>query len=380
MGQMTPIRILHVVRAGQADGGMENGLVNLANRLDGRFVVSICALDAEESFSKKIQRTESAFFCLPPRAGGIDWRLVPRLVSLIRRERIDIVHSHNWGTFLYAVVAGRMARAAVIHGEHGKNFAELAEEGRSKRLAKKWLGARADLILSVCEDIRKEWLARYGLEARHIRTIVNGVDSAHFRPAPSNDAKRALGLPPDSFVAGTVGRLDPIKNQAALIGAIALLARDLPHVHAVLIGGGPLEHELRRQVESLALGERVHFAGVRRDVEAVLPALDVFVLPSISEGMSNVLLEAMSCGIPPVCADLPSHREIVTPGVDAVLLDPCDAPTLADALRELERNPGKRARLGAAARTTVVERFTIDRMVREYQDTYLEVLSRKRKR
>lgn len=376
---MNPIRILHVVRAGRAEGGMENGIVNLAKRMDQRFALSVCALDCEETFSSRIDRPGSRFFCLAPKPQGTDWSLIPRLASLIRRERIDIVHSHNWGTFLYSVLAGRFAGVAVIHGEHGKNITELSAEGRAKRLAKKWLGRRADLILSVCEDIRSEWIARYAIDEGRIRTIRNGVDAERFVPAPPDQARISLGLPRDAYVVGTAGRLDPIKNYPALIGAVARLAKELPALHAVFIGGGPKETELRRQTADLSLDGRVHFAGLRRDVHQLLPAFDVFVLPSFSEGMSNVLLESMSCGAPPICADLASHREIVTPGHDSVLLQPCDEATLAEAIRDLHRNPDRRCRFAGNARRTILDRFTLERMVRAYEDTYVEIHSRRKR-
>lgn len=374
---MNPIRILHLVRAGRADGGMENGIVNLVNRMDERFALSVCALDSEETFSTRISRPGAPCFILPPQRQGMDWSLIHRLVSLIHRERIDIVHSHNWGTFIHGVLAGRLAGVGVIHGEHGKNFPELRPEARAKRLAKTWLGRQADLLLCVCDDIRGEWIARYGIEPRRIRTLQNGVDSLRFTPAPSAEGRRALGLPLDAYVAGTVGRLDPIKNQAALIGAVARLAPEVPALHAVLIGSGPLEAELQKMVEARSLTGRVHFPGLRREVEQLLPAFDVFVMPSISEGMSNVLLEAMSCGVPPICTDLLSHREIVTPGMDALLLRPCNEATVAEALRDLYRNEPARSRLAGNARRTILERFTLDRMVHKYEEAYVEVMSRR---
>ena len=374
---MNPLRILHVVRAGRAEGGMENGIVNLLNRMDDRFAPSICALDSAETFSAKIARPGVQYFCLPPRAGGIDWTLIFRLAGLIRRERFDLVHSHNWGSFLYGVIAGRLAGVAVVHGEHGKNFSELSAEGRAKKTAKIVLGNQADLLLSVCEDIRGEWLARYRIPPTHMRTITNGVDSIRFAPAPPAAARHALGLPADAFVAGTAGRLDPIKNLPAMIGAVARLAADLPNLHAVFIGSGPLEADLRALVARHSLESRAHFAGLRKDVHLLLPAFDVFLLPSFSEGMSNVLLEAMSCGVPPVCTDLSSHREIVTPGRDSILLSPCDESTLAATLRHLHQNPDLRARLAGAARRTILDRFSLDRMVAGYQDAYLEVMKKR---
>ena len=199
---MNPIRILHVVRAGRAEGGMENGIVNLVNRMDQRFALSVCALDSEETFSTRISRPGARCFFLPPQHKGMDWSFIHRLVSLIRREQIDIIHSHNWGTFIYSVLAGRLAGVGVIHGEHGKNFTELGAEGRAKRLAKTWLGREADLLLCVCDDIRGEWLARYGVAPQHIRTIHNGVDSLRFAPASSNEARRVLGVPLDAYEIG----------------------------------------------------------------------------------------------------------------------------------------------------------------------------------
>src|SRR4051794_34375174 len=119
------IHVLHVVRRGFAGGGMENGIVNVANRLGrDRYKISLCALDSSETFSQNIRRDDSQFYLLPLKKTGVDWGLIRRLANVIRRSKADLVHSHNWGTFFYAVTAAKHAGVAILHGEHGKNPGE----------------------------------------------------------------------------------------------------------------------------------------------------------------------------------------------------------------------------------------------------------------
>src|SRR4051812_24603928 len=167
-GPQTKMHAMHVVRKGQATGGMENGIVNVANRLPSDFKVSVCALDSEETFSSRITRPDSEYHLIPKRGRGIDWRLIRKLARLFRASKVDVVHSHNWGTFIYAVLAAKMARVPIIHGEHGKNPEEMGKEPRAKRMTKSSLGKRVDVLATVSNSIAKEWEA-YGVPRSKIR-------------------------------------------------------------------------------------------------------------------------------------------------------------------------------------------------------------------
>jgi sugar transferase (PEP-CTERM/EpsH1 system associated) len=366
------IHIMHVVRRGFADGGMENGIVNVTNRLPDNYRVSICALDSQETFSSRITRPDSEFHLLPKLGSGIDWALVRRLAKLFRSSKTDLVHSHNWGTFLYAVLAAKLAGVRIIHGEHGKNEGEIDSESAVKYWAKSILGRRVDRLVTVSQVLASEW-ASYGVPASKIQWIPNGVDTERFRPrADQIDCRRKFGLPEDGRIIGSVGRLDALKNYEVLVAAFARLAPNFPDMHLALLGKGPAEQNLRNVAEQLGVSKKVYFLGHRHDPENFLAALNIFALPSKFEGMSNVVLEAMASGLPVVCADLPCHHEVFEAEKEGVLVTPCTAGTMAEALANLCDIAERRQYLSVAARKKVLAKFSIVEMVSEYERIYTQ--------
>jgi sugar transferase (PEP-CTERM/EpsH1 system associated) len=372
-----PFHVMHVVRKGIADGGMENGIVNLAKFLPAeKYRVSVCALDSQETFSQRITRKGSDFPLLPKHGAGIAWSLIRPLANIFRKHDVDLVHSHNWGTFIYSVMAARSAGLPIVHGEHGKNLNEVAGDALPKRLIKRFIGRRADKILTVSEPLAKEWRG-YGIPAAKVECIPNGVDTERFRPRTREEkiqARATLNIPVDSFVAGSIGRLDQLKNYGALLEAFITIAKRMPALHIALLGTGPLESELKQQASRSPAPERVHFLGHRRDPENFLGALDVFVLPSKYEGMSNVVLEAMSTGLPVVTADLPGHRQVFEHKKEGLIVAPCEAEPLATVLEELYGGEARRLEIGAEARARIMAEFSIEKMVAGYDALYSEFM------
>lgn len=373
------IHVMHVVRVGSADGGMENGIVNVsANLPSERFRISICALDSQETFSRRIHRPKTAFYTLPKKsARGLDWSWVRRLRRLFRDVHVDVVHSHGWGTFVYSVLAAELSGIPLIHGEHGKNFGELNENKRLKDWTQRLLARRLYRLVSVSEEIRSDWVRRVLPECRTL-CIPNGVDTARFYPNEAGRAARrqTLGASPDTCVIGSVGRLDPIKDYSLLLRALARMGPAARTWRLVLVGDGPLRAVLEREARELGISDRVYLAGRQVDVENWLRAFDVFVLPSLSEGMSNAVLEAMAVGLPVVCRDLAAHREVIEPGIHGVLLDPCDEDALAGTLTDLVASMERRRELACNARIHVQERFTLDRMISLHAELYSRAVSR----
>lgn len=372
-----PTHLLHIVRVGYAGGGMERGIINVTNRLPEGFRVSLCALSPEETFSQLITRPGTQYFTLPPqKSSGIDWGLVPRLAKLFRDQKVDLVHSHGWGTFLYSVLAARLARTPIIHGEHGKNYFELGKQNRARSWAQRLLGRRVDRLVTVSEDLRREWVGQFHIPEAKAVWIPNGVDVARFQPKPEDRAaaRRHFGLPESAFLVGSVGRLDPIKNYRLLMDAAKIVLATQANAAFTILGEGPCEQDLRRQVAELGIADRVHLLGWRQESPRFLQALDVFVLPSISEGMSNSLIEAMASGLPTVCPALDTHREVVTPGVDGILMEDFTKDSLAEVLLNLLRDDSARLRLAHEARETACRRFALERMVERHVQLYREVL------
>ena len=373
----TPIRVLHVLLSLEP-GGLENGVVNVINRLDRtRFESSVCCLKRAGEFARRIDDPRVVIHEMDWR-GGNDPRLALRLASLLRRTRPHIVHTRNAEPFFYGFAGAKLARTqALVHSEHGRKF-----DDRPARFAvQRWMSRHTDAIFAVSGQLKTDLVKHIGLPESDIEVLHNGVDLSRFdvtdRAAPHARERDALrlewGVPDGALVVGSVGRLVAVKNYALLLRAVAASGLD---VHVVLAGEGPERAALTALAAGLGIAGRVHLLGHSNDVDRVLRAFDVFVLPSLSEGMSNTLLEAMAAGVPPVASAVGGNGEIVRDGVDGLLFASDDQAGLANALAGLCADAVRRARLATAARERVQSTFDIRHMVERYEQFYERVHAR----
>ena len=373
-----PIRVLHVLLSLEP-GGLENGVVNVINRLDrDRFVSSVCCLKHAGEFARRIEDPRVAIHELHWR-GGNDPRLALRLAGLLRRTRPDIVHTRNAEPFFYGFAGAKLARSkALVHSEHGRKF-----DDRPARFAvQRWMSRHTDAIFAVSGQLKTDLVKHIGMPEASVEVLHNGVDLSRFdvaartdAPSPAREAlRRDWGVPAGALVVGSVGRLVAVKNYALLLRAVA--SSGLDDVHLVLAGEGPERAALTALAASLGIASRVHLLGHSNDVDRVLGAFDVFVLPSFSEGMSNTLLEAMAAGVPPVASDVGGNGEIVRDDVDGRLFPSDDEAALRACLVALCRDDAARARLAAAARARVLSTFDIDQMIDRYERLYERVHAR----
>ncbi len=377
----TPIRILHVLLSLEP-GGLENGVVNVINRLDRqRFESSVCCLKRAGEFARRIDDPRVVIHEMDWR-GGNDPRLALRLAGLLRRTRPHIVHTRNAEPFFYGFAGAKLARAqALVHSEHGRNFND-----RPARFAvQRWMSRHTDAIFAVSGQLKTDLVKHIGLPESAVEVLHNGVDLSRFdvsnralshnhSQAAARDAlRREWGVPDGALVVGSVGRLVAVKNYGLLLRAVA--SSGLP-VHLVLVGEGPERAALTALGTSLGITSRVHLLGHSNDVDRLLRAFDVFVLPSISEGMSNTLLEAMAAGVPPVASAVGGNAEIVRDGVDGKLFANEDEAGLVACLVALCLDDGERARFAAAARERVQSAFDIRHMVERYEQLYERVHAR----
>jgi glycosyltransferase involved in cell wall biosynthesis len=212
-----------------------------------------------------------------------------------------------------------------------------------------------------------------GFPADGIRVIRNGVDLSRFTSADRTEARRLLNLAPGEIAIGTAGRLVPVKDQALLLQALAILARRGAQFTGVIAGDGPLRAQLESQAAALGIAARVKFLGHRPDVERVYAALDLFVLSSKSEGLSNTILEAMASGRPVVATRVGGADELIEEDTTGVTVPPSRPEDLAAAIERFLRDPALLASMGAAARERALTRFALERMVREYTSVYCEL-------
>ena len=236
----------------------------------------------------------------------------------------------------------------------------------------------ADRIIAVSSATRDFAVAHEGARPEKTVVIPNGIDAEAFEPGREREAVRAeLGYGEEEFVVGTIGRLTEQKGHVHLLEAVARLVKSRPEVRAFIVGYGPLESALQMRIEALGLGERVRLLGYRTDVARLLAAMDVFALPSLWEGMSNALLEAMAMALPVVATRVDGNVDLVKNGETGILVDRGDEVALADAIATFADDPVRARKMGRAGRERVEREFSLDRTTEAYLGLYEELLSEK---
>ncbi len=306
---------------------------------------------------------------VPKRPRGFDATLFPRLAALFRRERVDVVHTHNNLPLIYASLPGRLCGAGVIHTEHGRH-PDAAHRLWMRRAA----AAAAHRYVAVSDataDYAREIRAAAGGK---LRVILNGTDVPQFaRDEAARAAWRARwGAGDGETVVGTVGRMAAVKDHALLLRAMAPLARD--GARLVIAGDGPEREATTRLAAELGIAERVSFLGEIRDVASMLSALDVFVLSSRSEGLPMVLAEAMAASLPVVATAVGGVPRVVMAGESGFLVPASDEAALRDKIAVLAQDPAMRRRFGERGLALARERYSLERMHDEYMSAYREVL------
>lgn len=367
------IRIMHVVN-NLGKGGLENGLVNLIQQMDPHvFEHVVCTI---RGLGPNVERLPLERVQVVNLADGASSSLVqmPALGRAMRRFRPDIVHSRNWGA-IEAVLAARLVRTgAVVHSEHGFETKASAKEPRRRVYFRRLAYELADRVLAVSHQLRDLHARRTGFPARKITVIHNGVDPGRFFADLESRARvrRELGVAESDFCIGCVANLVPVKDHATLLESAAALAEHVPAWRLLIIGEGPEEPKLKAFVAAHpAWKDRVSFLGSSSRVPELLRAMDVFVLPSLAEGICNSLLEAMSTGVAVIAADVGGNPEVVVDHESGLLFPAGDVSSLTNHLLRVATQPPLRAQLGQRALERVRSEFSIDSMVRAYEQLYL---------
>lgn len=311
------------------------------------------------------------------RSGRNNPLLLVRLARLMRRERVDVVQTHLFGGNFWGRVAARMAGVpAVVGTEHNLSDARL--EPRYYFPIDRALAPATDRVVAVCERVAESVISRKRIPRGKVVVIHNGVDLRRFSVTHDRDrVRRELKIEPDAPVVGFVGRFSEEKNLPALLRALAGVRAVRPEAVCVLVGEGPLLGDLHHQSEALGVVSGLRFTGFRRDVERILQALDVFVLPSWTEGLSITLLEAMAAGKPAVVTDVGGSSEAVLDGVTGLVIPPGDHLRLAEALLMLLGDKAMQREMGQAARKRSGEEFSREMQVEGLLRMYREVLAEK---
>lgn len=362
-------------------GGLENGLVNLINCMPAeRYRHVIICMTEYTDFRKRIRTSEVQCYALHKRAGQ-DPAVFLRLWRLLRKLRPAILHTRNLGTLecqLVALLAGVRGR---VHGEHGRDMLDIDGSNRKYILLRKCFRPIVQRYIALSNDLA-QWLRdSVSVPACKITQIYNGVDNVRFQSRLNNTATEPAKLAclrqstdGGAMLIGTVGRMSSEKAPQNLLRAFLQLITDDPRarkrLRLVLVGDGPLRGEIEQQIAAAGAGHLVWLTGARDDVPALLNGLDLFVLPSLGEGISNTILEAMACGLPVVATTVGGNPELVVNGKTGRLVSAADTAALAQAISEYMQNPSMVRRHGDAGRTRVAEKFGMSNMVDHYLAVY----------
>lgn len=382
--------LVHVIHRFDT-GGMENGLVNLVNRLPAnRFRHTIVPLTDTGRIAARITNPAVRIEPLRLQPGPLA-RALPTLWRAFRRLQPSIVHTRNVGT-LEAQIAALLAGVPVrVHGEHGWEVHDLVGSNasllRTRRLVRHFVHAQVALSAPTLAYLRD----RVGVPSTRLHSICNGVDTDCFRPRTAgeeSERRRASADQggPAAIVVGYVGRLADVKNPMLLVDAFEQLhahtsTRDralAQRLRLRIIGDGPLAGALRERIGRSPLRDGIERVGVRDDIARCLRDLDIYALPSFAEGISNTLLEAMASGLPCVATDVGGNAELIENGTSGILVASNDANAMAVALGRYAKEERLREAHGTRARKRAVDRFGIDRMIGDYDALYTDLLLRHR--
>lgn len=353
-------------------GGAEILAARLARRLKRDFRFLFVCLDELGSLGRELREDGFAVEVLGRRSGR-DWRCARRLAHIVHRERVDVLHAHQYTPFFYCA-ASRVLRSqpAVLFTEHGRHHPDFPR--RKRMLANRVLLRSRDRVVAVGEAVRRALIENEGIAPARVEVIYNGIPLAPFEACLNEDERAAvrmeLGTKPDDLVLIQVARLDYLKDHATAIRTMERLVGRCPRARLLVVGDGTERESIEGMIRQRALGEHVRLLGLRHDVPRLLAASDIVLLTSISEGIPLTLIEAMAAGRPIVSTRVGGVAEVVDDGRTGLLAPSGDDSALADIVVRLADDPARRHELGRAGRQRAESRFSEGQMHVHYQSCY----------
>ncbi|NOT68508.1 MAG: TIGR03088 family PEP-CTERM/XrtA system glycosyltransferase [Methylophilaceae bacterium] len=370
--------IAHVVHHFRV-GGMENGMVNLINHMPkDRFKHVIICLDDYTDFSKRIQRDDVQFYALSKPAGrDISWYF--RLWRLLRKLKPNVVHTRNLSALEAQLVAAAAGVRARVHGEHGRDMFDLHGENRKYNLLRKLVRPLVGHYIAVSQDLEQWLIHTVGARPQRVSQIYNGVDSTQYFPRVETRTIGPNGFAAESaFVIGSVGRMAEVKDFPNLVRAFIRLLEIEPtarqRARLVIIGDGVSRATCLALLKAAKAEHLAWLPGERSDVSELMQNMDLFVLPSLGEGISNTILEAMSCGLPVIATDVGGNPELVQNEITGTLVPVSDPEFLAQTLLKYFLNDDLLEVHGMNSRKRIESQFSMSAMVQSYLNVYEKVL------
>lgn len=358
-------------------GGLENGLVNLINQLPRqRYRHAIIALTEITGFSDRLKnKDEIQIFSLRKKKGK-DWGSYWRLFKFLRQLKPKVVHSRNIGTLDCLLIAWLAGVPVRIHGEHGWDVYDPNGTNKKYLWMRRIIDPFVSQFVTVSKDLRDYLVTRVGIEGTKVLHICNGVDTDRFllRESMSKDLLPSGIFIPGCIVVGSTTRFNEIKDPLNLVRAFILLRSRMTSrgidVRLLMVGDGPLRLVALKMLADAGVDHAAWLPGSRDDIPELLSTMDIYVLGSLREGISNTLLESMATGLPLIATATGGNLELIESRVIGELVPPADSEAMARVLEIYVSDPIMRKRHGAAARVRAVSEYSLKKMINAYQFLY----------
>ena len=358
--------IIHVVISLDT-GGLERFVIDLIRASSNNYDFILISLERPGTLAALCEDIKIVSLEMKP---GFHAQSILELSKIIRMYNGVLVHTHNEKAQLYGSLAGKMAGVPVVHTKHGKNEVDFRTCLRNKVAS-----LFCNEIVAVSDDAAEQCVKDEKICRNKVRTILNGIDTDRFSPESScRRIRDEFKIPPDMPVVGTVARLAPVKDQATLLEACAILKQNGINFKLLLVGDGQLRGKLEEQTSAYCLNDLVVFTGMRNDIPDVMCAMDIFALSSLSEGISLTLLEAMACSLPIVATAVGGNPEVVVDGETGYLVKVASPAILADKLKHLISDKKLRELMGTAGRERVLSCFSLKKCALEYMQLYSSLI------
>lgn len=364
------IRTILFLSTSSGPGGAERVINNLAASLDPQRYRAVLCLFRPGWLQDRSESRGIRTFIIPTH-GMTDWRWAIQFKRLLRQEQVDLIHAHEFDANVQGTFVAALTGLPLVATVHGKNY---FWERLRRRLAYRWVSRRATMV-AVSENLKQFIVEQVGVSPSRVKVLYNGVDMLPQCDRTEVEAcRKELGLPESHQIVGVVGNLYPVKGHQYLIEGIPSVLAKCPNTSFVFAGRGQLETELKAHVDRLGVGGKVFFLGLRQDIPRILAMLDVFVLPSLSEGLSMAILEAMIAGKPVVATQVGGNPELILDGETGFLVPSRDSQALAARLVTLLTDKQQAALFAERGKRRAEGQFSLRTMVSSYQSLYEECL------
>ncbi len=370
-----PPLIAHVIyRLGV--GGLENGLINLINRMPAeKYRHMIICLKGSTQFRERLQRKDVQVIDLKKKDGQ-DWRSFVSLYQILKQNKVDIIHTRNLATIEYQVSALFARIIHRVHSEHGWDTFDPEGNNKKYQILRRLMSPLIQVFIPLSLHLQSYLIEKVGISEQKITRICNGVDIEKFYPAKVKHyvSDCPLSYSTGIITIGTVGRMHGVKDQLTLVHAFRLLLTEHPEltgqVNLMVVGDGPLKKIAIELLEEWQLQNYAWLPGERSDIDEIMRSLDIFVLPSQAEGISNTILEAMASGLPVVATAVGGNPELVEDGKTGLLVPHSDPAAMARALLDLIEDKQKRQQMSENSHQSILDNFSIQAMVNQYTEVY----------